>query len=308
MTDGTPDMDRSGKFARPRILLLGASGQVGWELARALSPFADAVTPGRDRLDLARPESLKETVRELAPACIVNAAAYTEVDRAESERGLAFRVNAVAPGVLAEEALRVGALLVHYSTDYVFDGEAGRPYTESSVARPLNAYGESKLAGERAILDVGGPSLIFRTSWVYGRRRANFLNTIRRLARERDRIEVVDDQVGAPTWCRELVDATVRILLDLQDGAAFSLPAARGGLFHLSAGGQASWYEFATAILERDPQRASHRCSDLLPVRSDDYAAEATRPRYTVLDNARVADRYGIVLSPWRSQLDRALA
>jgi dTDP-4-dehydrorhamnose reductase len=274
-------------------MLLGARGQVGWELERALAPLAEVVALGRERLDLARPDSIVATVRQHRPTVIVNAAAYTAVDRAEQEPDLAHAVNAVAPGILAEEARRCGALLVHYSTDYVFDGGKGSPYTEEDAPRPLNTYGRTKLEGERAIQAAGPPYLILRTGWVYGLRGKNFLLTIQRLASERKELRVVDDQAGAPTWSRFLAEATAQML-------ARHDVSERSGLYHLSAAGCTSWYGFARAILDRLPADARPA---LIPIASEDYPAAAQRPRYSVLDNTRYQQCFGLRSPGWDEQL-----
>ena len=198
-----------------RILVTGANGQVGWELQRTLQTLGDVVACDRGTLDLSDPDSIRGKVREIRPDVIVNAGAYTAVDRAESEPELAMAVNGVAPGVLAEEAKQLGALLLHYSTDYVFDGTKAEPYLESDAPNPVSVYGSSKLAGEKAVEAVGGAYLIFRTSWVYGGRGKNFLLTMLRLAGEREELRVVDDQFGAPTWCRTIAEATAQVVAKL---------------------------------------------------------------------------------------------
>ena len=227
-------------MSRPRLLLIGATGQIGFELAKILPAHGEVSALDRASLDLADPDAIVETVRRLRPNIIVNAAAYTAVDRAETDADRAYAINARAPAVLAEEAKRIGAVMIHYSTDYVFDGSSATPYREDAPAQPLNVYGRSKLEGERAIAAVGGANLILRTSWVYGLRGQNFLLTMRRLARERDEIRVVADQIGVPNWSRTLAQATVQLLT----GGADAL-GERAGVYHMSAGGQASWFEFA---------------------------------------------------------------
>lgn len=293
---------------RPIILLTGGTGQVGWELARALAPLGRVVTPGRAALDLADEPSIRRTVRDTRPALIVNAAAHTAVDRAESEPALAHAINAEAPRVLAEEAARTGALVVHYSTDYVFDGSAGSPYLESAPPAPINTYGETKLAGERAMEHVGAPHLIFRTSWVYGRRGANFLRTMLRLAREREELRIVADQRGAPTWSRMIAEATALVLAQCRAAGGFALPADAGGIYHLTAGGETTWCDFARAILAADPARQEHRCRAVVPIATEAYPTPARRPRYSVLDNARLERDFGVRLPGWEQQLTLAMA
>lgn len=290
-----------------RILLLGKNGQVGWELQRALAPLG-AVTaldfPEVDFLDL---DGLLGVVRGHDPQLIVNAAAYTAVDQAEQEPEKAMTINGVAPGLLAEEAKRLGVGLVHYSTDYVFDGTKQEPYTEDDVPRPINVYGESKLAGDRAIMAVDGAYLILRTSWIYGARGKNFFLTIRRVARERQDLHVVDDQVGTPTWCRFLAETTVQILNALQGGGSGRiLPAlsARPGVYNLSAEGQVSWFGFAKAILATDPAGGEIRAREVLPTTSQAFPTLAQRPSYSVLSKAKARMQFGLELPSWEDQLD----
>lgn len=271
-----------------RILLTGATGQVGWELRKTLAPLGEVRVFDRFGLDLADAPVLVATVRALQPDVVVNAAAYTAVDKAEAERDLAFAVNATAPRVLAEEARRIGALLVHYSTDYVFDGEKADPYVEEDATRPINAYGASKLAGEQAILASGCRHLILRTSWVYGPRGKNFYLTMLRLARERPELKVVDDQVGAPTSSLEIARATATLL-------------AKGsqGLYHMSAAGETTWCGFARAILER-----AGSATPVVAIRTAEYPTPAKRPRNSRLDCSKLRAEHGVSLARW----DEALA
>lgn len=271
-----------------RILLTGATGQVGWELRKTLAPLGEVRVFDRFGLDLADAPVLVATVRALQPDVVVNAAAYTAVDKAEAERDLAFAVNATAPRVLAEEARRIGALLVHYSTDYVFDGEKADPYVEEDATRPINAYGASKLAGEQAILASGCRHLILRTSWVYGPRGKNFYLTMLRLARERPELKVVDDQVGAPTSSLEIARATATLL-------------AKGsqGLYHMSAAGETTWCGFARAILER-----AGSATPVVAIRTAEYPTPAKRPRNSRLDCSKLRAEHGVALARW----DEALA
>lgn len=271
-----------------RILLTGRRGQVGWELERSLSPLGAVVGCDHAALDLADPDRIRALLRELRPAVVVNAAAYTAVDKAETETEQAFAINGSAPGVLAEEAKRLGALLVHYSTDYVFDGTKAAPYTEADTPNPLNTYGRSKLAGEQAIRQVDGEYLILRTSWVYGLRGNNFLRTIMRLAETRPLLRVVGDQVGAPTWCRSIAETTAA-LLARNDGPR--------GLFHLTAGGETSWHGFASAIVAALPSTAT-----VERIATVDYPLPARRPANSRLDCARLRE-LGIALPSWESQL-----
>ena len=279
------------------ILVTGAAGQLGHELVRALAPLGEVVGVDRSQLDLADASAIVATVRRVKPALIVNAGAYTAVDLAEQEAALADAVNGVAPGVLADEAKRAGAVLVHYSTDYVFDGSANAPYDEDAPVCPLSSYGRSKLAGERAVAASGAHALVFRTSWVYGRRGRNFLLTMRRLAAERPEIRVVDDQTGTPNWCRELARATARI-------ASRGLPwlAERSGLYHMSSTGSTTWYGFARAILA---DVASVR---VVPITTAEYPTPARRPAYGVLGTARFERTFGFALPGWRTSLAECLS
>jgi dTDP-4-dehydrorhamnose reductase len=276
-----------------RILITGKEGQVGWELRRSLAALGDVVATDRRTLDLRDSSAIPRTVRKIRPDIIVNAAAYTAVDNAESEADVAMQVNAIAPGILAEEAKRLGALLVHYSTDYVFDGSKKSPYKEEDVPIPLSVYGRSKLEGEQAITASKCRHLIFRTSWVYGSRGRNFLLTILKAAREKPELRVVDDQFGAPTSSLAIADATARVL---------QLRAAQG-LYHMTAGGQTSWFGFAQTIL-----RNAAISTPVLPIRSDQYPAKATRPRNSVLDNSRLKGALGVSLPDWESQLEQVMA
>lgn len=287
-----------------RILVTGANGQVGWELVRSLSTLGEVVALDRGGADLSQPESLRATVRELAPRLIVNAAAYTAVDRAESEPELARRINAEAPGVLAEEARRAGAWLIHYSTDYVFDGTKEGAYVETDMPNPGNVYGVTKRAGEQAIAASGAKHLILRTSWVYGLRGGNFLLTMRRLARERESLNIVDDQIGAPTWCRGIAEATGQIAAQLfssQRSPALD-QVDLTGIYHLACQGATSWYGFARAILENDA-RSGAPLPKLAPIPTSAYPTPARRPLNSRLDGGKLERVFGLRLPPWEAAL-----
>jgi dTDP-4-dehydrorhamnose reductase len=281
---------------RPTILLTGAHGQLGRELAAILPTVGDVVACDRSTLDLADPAAITRIMRGVVPRVVVNAGAYTGVDRAEQEREKAFAVNARAPGVLAEEANRTHALLVHYSTDYVFDGERATPYAESDTPHPINVYGESKLAGERAAAASGAAVLTLRTSWVYGRHGQNFLVTMQKLAAARGEVNVVADQTGVPNWTRSLARATARLLA--QGGERL---AERAGLYHLSAQGSATWYAFAKAILRDQPGVR------VTPITTNDYPTPAKRPAYGVLDATLFARTFGFGLPDWKILLHECL-
>lgn len=305
-----------------RFLILGANGQLGRELTVALSPLGEIHATTRDgrtasgraawAADLTRPEQLVATVREVRPDVVVNAAAYTAVDRAEEEPEVAHRVNAEAPEVLAEEAIKAGALLVHYSTDYVFGSPIAdaRPWRESDPTAPLNVYGRTKLAGEEAIRASGCPHLILRTSWLYAGQGHNFLRTMLRLAAERDELRVVDDQTGSPTWTRPLAAATAAILArSPSDTPAADAIADRGGTYHLAAAGATTWHDYAVELF-----RVAHGL-DLLPrepvvtpVSTAAFAARAPRPPYSVLGCAAMREAFGVRLPEWTRSLEACLA
>jgi dTDP-4-dehydrorhamnose reductase len=287
-----------------RVLLTGKNGQLGWELRRSLMPIGEVVALGHTELDLADPTSIRETIHAVGPDVIVNAAAYTAVDRAEQEPDLAMAINGVAPGILAEEAKRVGASVVHYSTDYVFDGVKSSPYSEDDVPNPLNVYGRTKLAGEQAIEAAGVPHLILRTSWIYGTRGKNFLLTILRLAWEGRQLKVVDDQIGTPNWSRTIATATAKILADCcsrkHTQAGF---AQSNNIYHLSGSGQATWYGLARAIVEQAPERHGCDTSEVIPISSTEYPTLAMRPKNSVLANTKIGDAFGLITPHWRADL-----
>jgi dTDP-4-dehydrorhamnose reductase len=283
--------------------VFGAEGQLGRELHRSFSGFGEVLTCGRDAVDLASHEQIRKFVRGATPDLILNAAAYTAVDRAETERDLAMAVNGCAPGVLAEEAKRLGALLVHYSTDYVFDGSRAGAWEEKDSPNPLNVYGASKLAGEQAMLQVGGKFLIFRTSWVYGPRGKNFLMTMLRLGRERDRLNIVDDQVGAPTTTIELAHTTRSIVDGILDDR-FGDAERWAGIYHMTCGGSVSWCGFAKAIFERAESLLQGRTPVVNPIGSREYPTAAKRPQNSVLSNLKLRRRFEIDLSSWEQALD----
>jgi dTDP-4-dehydrorhamnose reductase len=288
-----------------RLLVFGANGQIGWELARRLTPLGEVIALDRAGCDLARPETIPDIIRSARPDVLLNAAAYTAVDRAETEESLATRVTGTAAGVIAQAARAAGALLVHYSTDYVFDGAKSEPYVEADAPAPLNAYGRSKLAGETAIRAAGADHLILRTSWVYAARGRNFLGTILRLARERDELRIVADQIGAPTWARDIADATghaVRKAQRERDQDAF-----RSETLHMTAGGATSWHGFAAAILERARDRLPSRPA-LCAIATADRPTPARRPRNSRLCCERLRERFGIALPDWAAALDGCLA
>jgi len=279
---------------------------VGYELARLLPAIGYVIALDFPEVDLAKPEDLRRLIREVGPRIIVNAAAYTAVDQAEAEPERAMAVNGAAPEVMAAEAKRLGAMLVHYSTDYVYDGSKNGPYVETDPPNPRNSYGRSKLAGDLAVLESNAPHFVFRTSWVYGSRGKNFLLTMLRLFGERSEVQVVDDQIGAPTWCRQIARATVTALQPAAGGNdGFEQVTQRSGLYHLTAGGSTSWFGFASAIhASRFPAGGGPR---LLPILTTDYPLPARRPMNSLLDNSQLARVLGIAQVGWREQLAECL-
>jgi dTDP-4-dehydrorhamnose reductase len=291
-----------------RILLTGATGQVGWELARALVPLGGVlISPGRANLDLARPDTLAAAVDAARPDAIINAAAYTAVDQAEEDAATANAVNADAPLELAKAARKHNALMIHYSTDYVFDGRKDGAYFEDDAPAPLSVYGRSKLAGDTAIRESGADHVIFRTSWVYASRGKNFLLTILRLATEREQLCIVDDQFGAPTWSRLIAVSTVVALR--QDLARRQAGTFESAVINLAAGGAVSWYGFAGAIVAAAREHAMPmKCREVSPIASADYPLPAQRPANSRLACAKLAKRYGVQLPDWNRCMHLCLA
>ena len=284
-----------------KILITGRNGQLAQALQQRLAGLGQVHVLGREQLDLAEPERIRQVVRELSPDLLVNAAAYTAVDQAENEPALAFAINATAPGVLAEEAARLGVPLLHYSTDYVFDGSKATPYTENDAPNPLSVYGRSKLAGEQAIHAVGGAHLTLRTSWVYSLHGRNFLLTMQRLLQEKPQLRVVADQIGAPTWAGSLAASTLALIQRWQAGQA-----GAWGTYHMTAQGQTSWFGFAQAIGEH--LKAQGRpCAQLLPIPSSEYPTPAQRPLNSRLDCSRLRQQWQVEQPDWRQALIECL-
>ena len=282
-----------------KILITGQHGQVSQELQQRLKGLGELLVLGRDQLDLADADLIRQQVRAHRPGLIINAAAHTAVDLAESEPDAAFAINAIAPGILAEEAKALGIPLIHYSTDYVFDGQGSRPYREDDPTAPLGVYGASKLAGEDAIRAAGGRHLILRTAWVYGQHGHNFMKTMLRLGADRDKLRVVADQVGTPTPAALIADVTTE-LLGLRD--------APSGTFHLTPRGETSWHGFAEAILEEALARGLiSRAPKVIPVATSDYPTRARRPGYSRLDIGRLEQVLGRALPEWRTGLRQVL-
>jgi len=307
---------------RPAILLTGKTGQIGFELSRLLPQLGELCAPERRDLDLLHPDSVRRAVRAIRPQLIVNAAAYTAVDAAEKDEAKAYAINAEAPALLATEARRINALLVHYSTDYVFDGAKRSPYCETDETNPLNVYGKSKLAGEQAIRASGASYLIFRTAWVYANRGRNFLLTILRLATEREELRIVSDQTGSPTCAGDIAAATTKILTDiLRPGQCQPFVSSINNTYHLTAAGETNWYNFAKEILDKAPGvspdvpwfLAATRGRPLiakrvLPISSEEFRSPTRRPIYSVLSNSRLSRTFHIALPDWTTQLQSCMA
>ena len=293
-----------------KVLLLGKNGQLGWELQRSLAPLGELVALDRQGApglcgDLGEPDGLAATVRALRPDVILNAAAYTAVDRAESEPDLARRINAHAPAVLAREAAACGALLLHYSTDYVFHGQGQRPWAEDDPTGPLNVYGQTKLEGEQAILRSAGRHLILRTSWVYAARGGNFARTMLRLARQQPRLTVIDDQWGAPTGAELIADVSAHAIVQLR------ARPDKAGIYHLAAAGETNWFSYAKHVIARAQSTQSaieYVVKDILPIPSSAYPVAATRPHNSRLDTRKLRTAFDLHLPPWQAGVDRMLA
>ena len=305
----------------PTILLIGRNGQIGGDLCRFLPRLGNVVVMGRQSLDLSKPEQIRRIIADIRPQCIVNAAAYTAVDQAETDPVAARAINADAPATMAEESGKLGALLVQYSTDYVFDGQKKSPYLETDATNPLGVYGKTKSDGEEAIRASRTAHLILRTSWVYAMRGRNFLLTILRLASQREELRIVRDQTGAPTWSREIADATARVLEQLmhpQDGRSMADVRAT---YHMTAAGETSWFDFANAILEESsslPEADAwlsavtsgqpRKALRIAPISTAEFPTPARRPAYSVLSNSHFSTAFGFSLPGWRDQLRSAFS
>jgi dTDP-4-dehydrorhamnose reductase len=284
------------------LLLLGKNGQLGWELQRTLQPLGATVACDYPEINMADMASICRVVQDCRPEVIVNATAYTDVDKAESEPALAIAINGAGPGVLAEEARKLNAVLIHYSTDYVFDGNKGTPYGETDLPSPVNVYGESKLAGEQAIQSVRGDYLIFRTAWVYSLRCNSFVSKVLGWARKNEILRVVDDQVSNPTWARMLAEVTAQVLAR-GDGYL----RERTGLYHLACGGHVSRYGWAQEILRLDPEKQQQKVRELLPARTPDFTTAAQRPLFSALECQKFEQAFDLSLPIWDAALELAL-
>jgi len=288
-----------------RLLLLGKNGQAGWELQRTLAPLGQVVALDYPEIDFTRPESLSIVVEQLHPDVIVNAVAYTAVDQAEKEPEAARAVNGLAPGILAEAARKIHAVLVHYSTDYVFDGTKGAPYLETDQTNPLGTYAKTKVEGEQAVQDVGGASLILRTSWLYSLRRDDFVAKVLKWSRTQTSLKVAADQVGSPTWARMLAETTA-LMLAGGSGDLFGWAMERKGVYHLAGSGCASRLELAEAVLQLDPRPEEQILQEVIPAQMQDFPAPAPRPLNTALDCQRFSQTFSLQLPGWRDALHLA--
>jgi dTDP-4-dehydrorhamnose reductase len=289
-----------------RILLLGSSGQVGWELNRTLLTLGDLITLDYPEIDMADADNIRSVLGATQPNIVVNATAYTDVDKAEAEPDLAMAINGTGVGVLAEEVKISGTALIHYSTDYVFDGKKGTPYTEDDQPNPLSVYGQTKLAGERAVQAVGGAHLIFRTSWVYSLRRPCFVTKVLQWARERETLHIVDDQVSSPTWARTLAEATAQVIAQGRTDPIGYIQEKQG-LYHLAGGGACSRYEWAQAIIDLDPCKEYQKAILLLPADSTAFSTEAKRPDDSSLNCDNFNYYFAIRPEHWKTELTLAM-
>lgn len=289
------------------ILLLGKNGQLGWELHRAMAPLGAVTALDYPEIDLLDLTKIKACVYSARPQLIINATAYTAVDRAENETEIAYAINAHAPGMLAELARDLRAGFIHYSTDYVFDGRKGSLYVEADPPNPINVYGSSKLAGEQAVSQVNGAALILRTSWVYSLRRENFVTKVLSWARQQEALRIVDDQIGNPTWARMLAEITAQMLAQAASSEIFAWLYARRGIYHLAGDGAASRLEWARQILHLDPQKSTQITRETLPASTDEFPAPARRPRNSALNCDRFSQTFGLRLPPWQEALALAL-
>ena len=289
-----------------KILLLGNTGQVGWELHRTLLPLGEITALDYPEIDMADADNIRQVVDQAKPNLIINATAYTDVDKAESETDLAMAINGTGPGILAEEAKHIGAGLIHYSTDYVFDGTKGEPYTEEDEPNPLNVYGATKLAGERAIQDVGGAYLIFRTAWVYSLRRPCFVTKVLGWAHQHETLRIVDDQVSSPTWSRILAEATSQVIAQGR-GEPVGYITEKSDFYHLTGGGYCSRFEWVNEILRLDPNSEDQLTNKIKPAKSTDFQTPATRPLKSHLICNKFEMVFDLRLSPWKLDLFLAI-
>ena len=285
-----------------KILLIGKNGQLGWELQRTCFTLGEVIAVDYPEIDLSQTEELRDLIKTLQPNLILNAAAYTNVDQAENEQELARKINAIAPGVMAEEIKKLSGALIHYSTDYVFDGTKGSPYVETDLPNPLNVYGATKLEGEQMVQGVGGASLIFRTSWVYSMRQGGFVTKVLQWARQQEVLRIVDDQIGSPTWARMLAEATAQVIAQGRNNQVNYIKE-KAGLYHLAGAGSASRNEWAKVILELDPKKEEQLVKQLLTAKSDDFPTPAVRPANTGLNCSAFEETFKLRLPSWQQAL-----
>ncbi len=290
-----------------KILLIGSFGQLGWELQRSLLPLGQIVSVDFPEIDLTKPDSIINWVRGTTPDVIINAAAYTAVDQAEDEVEIAHKINTIAPGILAEEALSQNAVLIHFSTDYVFNGNIRRPYLETDLAAPINEYGRSKLGGENVVQQIGGEYFIYRTSWLYSTRRDCFLTKVLRWGRTHKVIKIVTDQIGSPTWCRVLADTTAQSI-NKMNTLGKSWRQEKSGIYHIAGNGFASRYDWAKRILELDPLQEEQIITQVQEAKSDDFETKAERPRFSALDCTHFQNTFEIFYTEWADALEKALS
>ncbi len=282
----------------PSILIIGKNGQVGWELCRTMAALGNLTCVDYPEIDLSNPDSIKTVIREVKPDIVVNAAAYTAVDKAESEALLAAAINSKAPEVIADEAKKLGSILIHYSTDYVYDGGKKSPYTENDSTNPINVYGRTKLEGDKAILSSGVPSIILRTSWIYGWRGNNFLLTILGLLREKKELNVINDQHGAPTWSHFIAEITAQIIAQGGDDIRNYI-GEKSGIYHMTPSGSTTWHGFAKVIAENDPSKMEHVCKAIRPMNASDYSTIAARPANSILGHSKFEATFNLSLPKW---------
>ena len=289
-----------------KILLLGNTGQVGWELNRTLLTLGKLTALDYPQINMADPDSIRSLVQEVKPHIIVNATAYTNVDKGESEPEMAMAINGIGPGILAQEAKKIGAALIHYSTDYVFDGTKGLPYTEEDQPNPINVYGETKLAGEKAVQDVDGTTLIFRTSWVYSLRRPCFVTKVLEWAKTKKVLRIVDDQISSPTWARTLAEATTQVIAQGRNDPVDYL-AEKSGLYHLAGGGYCSRLDWAKEMLAFDPRAGEQKVQEVQSAKTIDFPTNAERPLFSVLDCGKFTECFDLSIPDWGESLFLAM-
>ena len=288
------------------ILLIGKNGQLGWELLRTLSTLGDLTAVDYPKIDLEHPEAVRDLIRQIHPQVIVNATAYTAVDQAEIEQERAWKINALAPGIMAEEAQRMNAAFIHYSTDYVFDGKKGTPYNEDDTPNPLNFYGRSKLEGERLVEEADGVSLILRTSWVYSMRQGGYVTKVLQWSRQQETLRIVDDQIGSPTWARMLAEVTSQVIAQ---GSCEPVEyiKEKAGLYHLAGTGSCSRIEWVKEILRLDPKKENQLVKELLPAKSSEFPTTAIRPHFSALTCKNFDTTFGLCLPDWKMVLQMAM-